>query len=439
MPLKERIKNKIPNFLLRPIQNLHAKYLNTRRIQEENKMIARQPQLHQKAIEKINTKSGAIKIVFFVLFDSVWKYDEVFKILQQDERFNPTILVCPISNYSYQNMIDNMNRCYDLFSKKGYHVIKSFNSETGEYLDVKAELKPDLIFYTSPYEGLIDDRYYIKNFTDILTIYVDYFFSEGINFKYSSDLLLHNLVWRRYSEHQEHYNACQKSRNKGINAVYSGYPGTDCFIKKGAKFKDNWKIKKTTVKRIIWAPHHTITDYAFVNYSTFLSYCDFMFEMAEKYRDEIQICFKPHPILKNRLDIEWGKEKSEEYYNKWATLPNGMLNDGEYEDLFMTSDAMIHDCGSFIGEYLFTKKPAMFLTNGEPFEKKYNNTARNCLSNYYIGRSKKDIESFILNVINNEDPLKNQRISFVEKELMPPNGKLASENIVDDIIKGLGL
>lgn len=48
-----------------------------------------------------------------------------------------TIIVCPVINYGYDYMIEEMDRCYILFKTKGYNVIKSYNKEEEKYLDVK--------------------------------------------------------------------------------------------------------------------------------------------------------------------------------------------------------------------------------------------------------------------------------------------------------------
>ena len=79
----------------------------------------------------------------------------------------------------------------------------------------------------------------------------------------------------------------------------------------------------------------------------------------------------------------------------------------------------------------------MFLENGIPDREKYNDLAIQCLNHYYIGNNEDDIENFIQQVIRGEDPIKEDRISFVKQELYPPNGKLASENIMDDLISSL--
>lgn len=436
MAIKETLKDKLPSFILDPLLKIHLKYLK----HQELVSIRKQPALHAEALAKVKEKKGPVNVVFLALFDSVWKYDDVYRIMRDDPRFNPVILVCPVVNYSRENMLSNMNNCYNLFKSRGYDVVKSYDEAADTYVDLRNDLKPDIIMYTNPYPGLIDNRYFIHNFPDILTIYVNYYYDQSTNLPVACDLLLHNLVWKRYCENQDLLDDCRRvMRNKGRNAVYTGFPGTDSFIEKGVTRKDVWKIKDRNVKRIIWAPHHTISDYTSVNYSTFLTYYDFMFELADKYRDSIQICFKPHPLLKNRLVMEWGEDKTREYYSKWENLPNGMLNDSAYEDLFMTSDAIIHDCGSFIAEYLYTKNPSMYLTNGLSFKQQYNRFAIKCLDNYYIGRSKEDVETFVKNLISGTDPMKEDRHKFVNGQLMPPNGKLASENIVDDIVRELGI
>lgn len=432
------VKNIIKKFIPAPILIEYKRLKLKLGLTEEGRLISAQRDFCCEAVKKVRAKKDPINVVFFAIFDSVWKYDELYRLMEGDERFNPTILVCPVVDYSRENMLMNMKRCYDLFKKRGYNVIRAYDEDTDQYVDVRKEFSPDIIFYTNPYGGLIDSRYYISAFKDILTVYVSYNFPNAKDVDFNYGQLLHNLVWRRYVETSgELVVANSYFKNINHNARFTGYPGIDRFIMSDSIFKDDWKIKDRNVKRIIWSPHHTITPYVAVFYSTFLEYCDFMFEMAQKYKDSIQIAFKPHPILKNRLELMWGEKKTKEYYDKWASLPNGMLNDGAYEDLFMTSDAIMHDCGSFIGEYLYTKNPALFLSNGIPFNEQYNDLAQSCLENYYVGKNKEDIENFIVNVIDGKDPLKQKREEFYRTVLLPPNGKLASENIIDDLVKEL--
>lgn len=437
MSIKRKIKKYIPLHILTPLQNIIAKI---KRNKEEN-LINIQPKLHQNAIKKIRAKHGPINVVFFAIFDSVWKYDHLYKIMEKDNRFNPIIVVCPVVNYGKENMLQNMNKCYNLFKSKDYNVIRAYDVSTKKYINVRKELNPDIIFYTNPYKGLIDGRYYIDKYRDILTCYVNYYFcTETKLYDIAYDRLFYNLLWKKYIESPFEKKLAERyARNKGINMTLTGYPGIDQLIDTKYIPKEVWKKRSVKTKRIIWAPHHSINNYAFVNYSTFLKYYDVLLKLAEKYKDSIQISFKPHPLLKNRLYLDWGKERTDKYYETWRLLENGQLDEGEYIDLFLTSDAIIHDSGSFIFEYLITGKPAMHLNNGIPYDINYNEYAQEALSCYYTANNEEDIEEFIINVINNKDEKKEERLKFIQSNLYPPNNNLASQNIINDLVKSLDI
>ena len=115
-------------------------------------------------------------------------------------------------------------------------------------------------------------------------------------------------------------------------------------------------------------------------------------------------------------------------------MSNTFIQEGDYIDLFLTSDAMIHDCGSFLIEYLYTNKPVMRMMNDISPESLYNDLALKALDVYYKGFNKEDVESFIIDIINGSDTLKQSRSDFINQYLLPPNGKTPSENILSDII-----
>lgn len=432
--IKKIIKKISPPFIV----NVYRKYAVARFEGKEAKIIAEAPYLHEIALKKVKDKNGPINVIFFALMESVWKYDYLYRMMEKDARFNATVLVCPIVNYGKENMLRNLHRCYDFYKKKGYKVILSYDEAKDRYLDVKKELSPDLIFYTNPYRGLIHPKYYIDNFKDILTAYVPYYYSECSDYGIWDNTLVHNAVWRKYIENNfVHKNHLKKTKNNGYNDVVTGYPGIDGFIDKNYIPQNNpWKTCK---KRIVWAPHHTINSYNICKYSTFLEYCDFMLSIADKYKESIEIAFRPHPLLINRLYIDWGKSRADEYYAKWEEMENTFFNEGEYTDLFLTCDAIIHDCGSFLMESLFIDKPLLHLDNNIPDKEQFNDLAIEGLSHYYRAKSKEDIESFIRMLLENKDPKETERKIFVKEKLLPPNGKLASENIFDDLIKSLDL
>lgn len=428
--IKKVIKKIIPDFLISLIWKLRSK----KKRWEFKKALYRKQKLQSKAIRKITPQK--ITCLFLVTFQQTWKYDYVYKEMQEDSRFNPIILICPIVNYGKDNMISRMEDSASYFRSKGYNVLCAYNKETNEYFDIRKDIKPDILFYTNPYQGLIDDRYYIDSFLDTLTVYVPYAINNNSDFQYTYNLPFHNLLWRHYIESEVHLEYVKSHTFcKGNNAKCVGYPGIEGLIRNSNPSSTDWKMKDTLHKRIIWAPHHTIENKGSVVYSCFLKYYDYIISLAETYQDEVQFVFKPHPILRNKLDLLWGKERTDAYYSKWENMPNTKFHDGDYEDLFLTSDAMIHDSGSFIAEYLYVNKPVMRTMSEVPPEEMYNDFALNCLEQYYKAYNEADIELFIQNVINGIDPLKEQRTKFINEVLMP-NGS-PSQNIINDIIDSI--
>ncbi len=388
---------------------------------------------YRKKVKELRSKE-VINVCFFVLFDSTWKLDYLFRMLSASDSFNPTILVCPVINFGRENMLLKMEDTYNYFNSKGYDVQKAYDKETDTYLDVKKVLAPDLIFFTSPYRGQVDERYFISNYYDTLTCYVPYFYNECRGAEFINHPT-HNFSWKFFVETPFHVEFSKKNmHNCGRNTQMTGYPGVDSFLDKEYCPKDVWKLGNEKYKRIIWAPHHTILPSDIIYYSCFLIYADFMLDMARKYSDLIQIAFKPHPVLRNKLNDYWGVAKTDAYYREWETMPNTFFENGDYVDLFLTSDAMIHDSGSFLIEYLYTGKPVMRTDNGQPFEEEFNDFALRCLEHYQHGRSEKDIEDFILAIIEGKDEMRDNRLDFCEKNLITVNGLLPSQNIYNYLI-----
>jgi hypothetical protein len=394
-------------------------------------LIKEAPKKHQKALQIVRRKEK-VKVAFFLIHESVWKYDILFDLMLNHPRFEPVIFVCPAVNYGMENMLSEMGKSFEAFKKKGYDVVKTYDNATGEYLDIKGIFFPDVVFYTNPYETLQDYRYYIKQFSKTLTCYVPYAIMTT-NYDAFYNLNFHNLVWRIFSETPIHKKiAIQKQINKGKNNIVTGYPGFDELLSSKVLNNAVWKNKNLPLKRVIWAPHHSMNELNKV--SNFLEYFDVFLELAIIYKDKLQIAFKPHPLLRTKLekDLNWGKVKTDEYYKKWIDLENGQLENSEYVDLFLTSDALIHDCGSFMAEYLITGKPSLFMVRNESVMKEWTEFGEQVVAVHYQSRNKKELIDFIENVVLDEnDWMKERRNDFVENNLIQKNNLTASQNIMD--------
>ena len=422
------------------IKRLFPRYFKDRikrciKFYRERKYIKDIPLKQKLALSKLKNKP-VIKCVFFVSELADWKCDYVYRLMQKEPRFDPIIIICPVSIYGEDMMIKEQNRLVDYCKLNDYKYRLAYNVNSKKYINVREEENPDVIFYTTPYVDQIGYRFHITNYMDILGVYIPYAFNNNSDLCSWHNFLINNLAWRYYVESEEHlYFSKLVARNGGRNCVVSGYPAIEGLIDKHKPSDDSWKIKDRKFKRVIWAPHHTIAPEGNVIYSCFLEYADFMVRLANKYNNSVQFVFKPHPLLREKLEKYWGKNETDYYYNCWQNMPNTSLIEGDYVDIFLTSDAMIHDSGSFIAEYLFVNKPVLRTLNDIPLEKLYNSFVLRCLDQYYFARNSQEVELFIQNLINGIDPLKDQRSAFVNEVLMPKC--LPSQNIINDILDSI--
>lgn len=404
------------------------------------KHIREQQCLYAEKIQSIRISNRPVNVLFFVLISSNWKLESLYREMLKDSSFNPLIVVCPIVNQTREFMLQSIRDCCRDFETRGHKVVCAYDEHTDSYLDPYT-LNPDIIFYTNPYEGLVDDRYFIKRFPDVLSCYVNYGFIT-LTENWATNLEFHNLLWAFFVEcHENKRMISEKSIITGKNCIVTGYPMYDDFVLT-PKVGDMWKNKEDKFQRIIWAPHHSINeDPGWIQFSSFLEIADDMLDLAEKYSNCVQFVFKPHPLLKPKLyqHADWGKQRTDAYYAKWADGQNTNISEGEYVDLFNTSDALVHDCVSFMVEYLYQKKPALYLVkhnNGS----QYGKVGIDAYNSHYHGASVQDIEQFIDEVVlKGHDSMISIRESFYDKYLKARNGKLVSDNIIEYIKSELAL
>ncbi len=388
---------------------------------------------------KIIRKKGKANVVFTALDITMWRYQHLYEMMKDDPRFNVTILLTPCPYRDYEKDLKGLR---EFFNKQKIPFI-DFNKEKGP-IDIKKELDPDILFYTQPYDHLLIHEYDFSQFYDRLLCYCPYAFWTASG-KSSYNLAFHNLAWRLYYSTSMHKkDAYNMAANKGSNVRVVGYTNADDFLKPhhSSPWKEINDGKKR--KRIIWAPHFTIkTNTIFPPRSNFLWMAEIMVNIAKEYSDTIQIAFKPHPSLMKLLYEQdgWGKERTEAYYQLWATMPNTQLETGEFINLFMTSDGMIHDCASFTVEYHYSKKPVMFMSKDlTSIQEGLNDFGKKAFSLQYFGSNANDIQLFINETILGEnDPMYTMREEFYQQYLIPPNKNSVAKNIYNEIVKSLYL
>lgn len=393
-----------------------------------------------KAAHRLQGKE-CIEVAFFLTVPGMWKCDYLMRAMMNDPHYHPYVVIYPYSQYkgfSKEEIETTLHRTEEFVRGKGFEYVIPYDAKRKKWQDIKRTLNPDIVVFSDPYKDCLPN-YFIYHFRNKLTCYVPYSLTILRLYRENYGIMSINLMGIFCLETPMHRQLAKKyMRNEAVNAVVTGYPGTEVFLDKNYTPKDVWKAQSKPKKRIIWAPHHSIDDA--ISISTFLLYCDEMLLLAQKYDDSVQFVFKPHQLLKFKLQKLWGEKRTEEYYRKWDELSNGQLEESSYVDLFLTSDAMIHDSASFTTEYLYTQKPVMYLVRNEHQSDVLTPFGELVFNAHYHGYCVNDIETFLQEVVlGADDPMKTRRQEVYDNYLKPIDGLLPSQKILKTIEQMINL
>lgn len=393
---------------------------------------------HEKLLSNLKEKSQ-IKVIFIVIHRSVWKTDAVFQAMQADPLFEPRILIVPTLGRDLAWARAEFQQAEAFFNQKKYPVSSvspEDNVETA--ITVLRDLNADIVFFTNQ-NNLTFTTFYDYVLGHYLTCYVPYAInvSRLNNYQANYNMPFHNLVWRIFIPHSvanKNYRRVQAIH--GRNVTVTGYSALEALVTEDRERVDQWK--PLGLKRVIWAPHHTV-DMPALPYANFLRYADYFLELVEKYSGRVQWCFKPHPLLKPKLlkHPDWGLQRTEKYFNFWLSRPHTQLELGQYANLFRNSDAMIHDSGSFLAEYLYVNKPVLYLWSSPGVTTFFNEFGLEALAACERADTEDDICEFIEDLIADKDVGHGKRRVFLNNHPVAINGTLPSERILQELKRTL--
>lgn len=392
-------------------------------------------------LKKNVAKTRTLNVSIFVYHRAHWAMDSVYHELIK-AGFNVQIILFPPYELSEDQTKKEHEINFKFFKDSGYNVIKGYDYKNKKFYDIEKNM-PDIIFYQTQWMVFFPEQFQAENlYNKALCIGVPYGPYVAKIQQHQFNEKFHNLVWFICSENIVARQMAEKyADNNGCNTVLTGYPKMDQLYSPKV-IQNHWKTQDK--KRIIWAPHYSINTYCDIDFANFHIYYQRFLDFV-KQKQDIEMIFKPHPLLKNRCieteimtEIEYDK-----YVKTWNNLPNGSaVMNGNYIDLFKTSDAMILDSLGFISEYLYTKKPICFINkflNKQELLTHFNEFGQMAIQQCYIAQSWKGTEEFINEVvIGGNDYMKPQREEFYDKYLKLNEG-CAGKAIVDYIKTQLGI
>lgn len=393
---------------------------------------------HISKIKRKVQRGEKVRVILFVSRTSCWIFGDLYHLLKDSKYFEPIVVVKPFMSRGKKHMIECMRNTYADLETMGYSPVKGYDWDNDTFLDVKKVLKPDMLFYTKFWKPHFHKYFYFNRFRTKVTMLAEYAYIIHGHYE-AQNFEMHNFVDVNFYSSKEQADVIKPYMdNHGKNVCACGSLKLRPIFDASYIPKQVWKEQKKVKKKIIWAPHHEDrTGEEMYQYDAFYDLYDVMLEIAEKYKEEIQFAFKPHPLLKVKLIRYWGEDAQRQYYERWENMENTQLEEGEFIDLFLTSDAMILDCISFVAEYSATRKPAMF-TLGSHTRVRMNEMGDALLDQMYIAKGdlKNQICSFIEDVVIAGNDVKKQgRDEVVSKYLAQPNELSAAQNVYNKMME----
>ena len=378
-----------------------------------------------------------IKVAFLHMYSTDIQNVCIFEKMLADDNFDPYFIVNPDISRSKENFDFNYERTFSELSKKygAERVLNGYDYKKEQYIDYTNDF--DIMTTNNPYDNMAHKYFQIKYWAQkcIPIFYISYFYMGKCNTSIANlRLKQFNYIWKYFAENSNVLDLAKKYELiKGYNIQVTGYPKLD----KLAAFE---RLKNNNRKKIILAPHHTINS-AKNAVGCFLEYADVLLKLPQKY-PEIDFVFRPHPLLLENLKSEtyWGKEKTKDFMEILLSNTNITYStEGDYLNLFAESDALIHDCGSFTAEYLYTGKPCAYLYRNSMDENLvFTEFGKECINNHYIIKCDNELYKFIDDIIvQGKDVKKAQRQKFAREKVMI-NYPCAAECIYNFLKKQLG-
>ena len=388
---------------------------------------------HRQSIKKIRSK-GQARAVFIMASLSMWRLEPVCKELLKDNRFHVHIIICPFLSFVKEQQKECTQELIDYCMKKGWDYETWFPGE-----EASKSFEADIIFYPQLYSHLFGNALDCEKNLHRLIAYVPYGLpTVSGDWMYNSRYM--NTVWKLlFPTHLHLKYAKNHSFNHAKNMEIVGDSHAKEFLL--VQHNDYWKEQPVPKKRIIWAPHFSIGDNGYLHRASFLWLSATMPKLAAEYSDRVQFVFKPHPRLMSELyrHPDWGKDKTDAYFKFWEIEDNTQLETGAYVDLFCTSDGMIHDCGSFTAEYLYTGKPVLFVSHD--FNAVYKGLdlfGTQCLDLHYHANNESLIRQFLDEIIlGGKDPMFSSRKVFQEQYLTSEGNLEFEKKIHKSLVKAL--
>ena len=383
--------------------------------------------LQENNVQQKLAHTRKITVAFIIHSLDIFPGKSVYHAMIDHKLFKPIVVLYDFNENQlganhqlWQNYQHNLQE----LRQAGYHVYPGYD-EQRNFIPLET-YQPDIVFVCNPnldgFNLSLSNTYLNLHF---LTCYLNYGFDVVNNYIYHYNNQPINAAWKYFVSTREDYDELLKySVDYGLNAVLSGHTKLDDYQKPLAECHLPKKIDNHQ-PIIIYAPHHSIhSTWTTSNLATFHLYHQQFFQLAKNH-PHYNFVYKPHPLLANTVVAQkvMSAAQYQQYLDDWRHLPNGLVVTDEYIDLFRHSDLLITDSGSFIGEWLPTKKPCLYLVNPERDQATYldgfSPFAQKILHTYYLCHNWEELTTHFNNILVQKiDPYQDARLKVLENNFI---------------------
>lgn len=375
--------------------------------------------------------ANKVRIVFILQYAPIWSsLKSVYKALKETANVEVLILKTPFIHPS--NSDAEMHQVDEL--------CKLENMDSTTSLEQFYTFKPHLIFLQNPYDVT---RFPELSSTELANVgfkiaYIPYGIEMGggadnIYGQFNADV--QQLAWRIF---------VRSSRNKAMYAKYcdvgdshvvvTGHPKFDGqAIIDTYKINEQLKVKIAGRPVVLWTPHFSVGMPA--SWSTYRIYSQVIMQQTVA-RQDVFFIIRPHPLFFKEMlrQSVWSSDDEVAFRKLCNQQANLWLDEvADYTDAFVASNAIMTDAGSFLLEYLPTKKPILYLHHPEGFGL---NDDADLVDHYYRANSPDDIPDYIDMVSKGLDPMKDERVNVTEEFLFGldgATGQRIAKYLVDEL------
>lgn len=363
---------------------------------------------YRRVLRRIRRSEGKIRVIFPIHELAKWKLQGVFDLMKSSDVFEPMMAMSGADTdwMSPRDVVRKRHQVMrEYFEKRQMPYVETYDFAANRCKSLR-EYKPDIVFYSQPW------GHDIRQFPPVvsryaLTFYVPYFVPNYSSLWMEISFMFHCCLTGYFVMNELMSNEYADNMPKWFRStryIPVGHPMLDYFTEhKGDVCNERY---------VVYAPHWSIphpNNPNPENYSTFLETGRFMLDYAKSH-PEIKWVFKPHPTLRFTLirTGAWTEEEVDSYFKEWEDVGTACYS-SEYPAIFMQSQLMITDCGSFLAEFSATGKPLIRLVSptAKLGAKKFNERLFN---SFYNVNSLNEMKSILeLLIEKRQDPKMDER------------------------------